>query len=289
MIDDGASRLPRLVEVGSETLARANYHTGFSRFVPDTANAVLAYHAVGSPGRFGNVSPARLRRDLEYLVSNFEVVDLPRVLEPGPEKRVALTFDDAYDDFYENALPVVREFGVPVTLFVPVAFVDGGRPDLAYRFVESPSDRERFNDPAVHSRSDVPGPGVMSWDRLRAVAATDLVTVGNHTATHPDLARVTDPETLDEEIRAPRDRLEAELGRPVDRFCFPFGRHCDAARRVVRETHELSVTSRPGLLFDVDRRRPDPHLLPRLRAHEPEHEVRWNLSGLRWRLASAIG
>jgi peptidoglycan/xylan/chitin deacetylase (PgdA/CDA1 family) len=276
--------------VGLESLARADQVLGLTRLYPGRANAILVYHAVGNPDRFGNVSVERLRRDLQYLTTRYDVVDLPAVLEPGDTNRVAITFDDAYDDFYDNALPVLRDFSVPVTLFVPVGFVGDPAPELAYRLTESPSDHDRFNDPTVVASAagatSAPDPGVMSWDRLREVAATDLVTIGNHTATHPDLARLAEPGALDREIRASRDRLEDELGVTVDRFAFPFGRYCEESCAFVRGSHACSVTSEPGV---VSREGPtDPHCLPRIRAHQPEHRARFDLTLLRWQLLDRL-
>lgn len=274
------------LRAGFDALGWVDDRLEFSRLDPRPPNAVLTYHAVGSPGRYGNVSVERFRRDLRYLTRRFDVVDLPGVLTPGSHGRVAVTFDDAYDDFADNALPVLREFDVPATLFVPAGLVGGGPPELAYRLARSPASFDRFNDPAVHADADVSESGVMSWERLRSVADDELVTVGNHSMTHPDLGQVTDAEALDHEIRDARDRLAAELDVDVDRFCFPFGRHSAAARRVVRESHALSVTTRAGVVFDPAGT--DPHFLPRIDAHGPEHEVHWNLSGIRWRLSERV-
>ncbi|RDI69639.1 polysaccharide deacetylase family protein [Halopelagius longus] len=277
----------RLERAGFEALGRADRRLGFSHLYPDEANGVLMYHAVGSPEKYGNVSVGRFRRDLEYLTTHFEVCDLPAVLDDDGGKRVALTFDDAYDDFYENVLPLLRRYGVPATLFVPVAFVGGGRTDLAYRFGRSPAEFDRYNDPEAHRDYGGPAPGVMSWDRLREVAADELVTVGNHTRTHPDLSRLSAPSDLEPEIVGARDELAERLGVDIDRFCFPYGRYSEEAAELVAETHDVSVTSRRGLLFDPASN--DGHLLPRVRAHDPEHRVRWDLSAVRWRLVERLG
>ena len=39
-----------------------------------------------------------------------------------------IVFDDAYRDFLENALPILREKNMPVTMFVPVESIDTGKP-----------------------------------------------------------------------------------------------------------------------------------------------------------------
>ncbi|MDS0295139.1 polysaccharide deacetylase family protein [Halogeometricum luteum] len=281
----------RAVRAGFDALERLDAATGFSRLYPDESNAILAYHAVGRPAGYGNVSIERFRRDVAYVTEHFEAADLPDVLEPSGGKRVAFTFDDALDDFYENALPVLREHRIPATLFVPVDFVGGGPDGHAYRFAESPAERASFNDPAAFADESFPDPAVMSWDRLREVAADPLVTVGTHTRTHLDLGRVRDAETLEREIVGARDELEDRLGVDVDRFCYPFGRYTEEAVEAVRASHAMAVTSRPGVVRgggSADAGSPDRYRLPRVRAHETERRVRWDLSGLRWRLTECV-
>ena len=101
----------RLLRSGvSNALALGEHRLGFSRWLPNASNAILTYHSVGDPGKYGNVSPERLRRDLRYLIEAFEVVDLPDVLRAptSGSKRVAVTFDDGYENFYTYALPLCR-------------------------------------------------------------------------------------------------------------------------------------------------------------------------------------
>lgn len=274
---------------GEELAARAYEHVPLPRSVTPSPNAIVAYHAVGTPAQFGNVSRKRLRRDLEYLTSEFTVVDLPGVIDPSEDGGVALTFDDAYQDFYRNVLPLLREFDVPATLYVPAGFVGGVPPAYAYRFHCSPATIEQFNDGIDRSTLSNPPtidrpPKMMSWEQLRAVAREELVSIGNHTLTHPDLAALTDQETLEAEILGARRKLRDELEIEIDRFCFPYGRFSEEALDIVRETHASAVTSRPGVIRPCDGGNLDLHRLPRIRAHEPEHRVRWRLSGLREQL-----
>ncbi len=263
-------------------LARLDYRLRFSHRVDNRGNAILMYHAVGDPERYGNVSADRLRRDLRYVRDTFDVVGLREVYETAGDdaKTVAVTFDDAYQNFYRHALPVVRELGVPVTVFVPTGYVDGGNEDLAYRFVESPDERDDYNERDAHRVRTV-DPAVMTTEQLEALADEPLVTLGNHTRTHPDLQRITDRETLESEIVGAKADLESTLGITVDQFCFPYGRYSREALDVVRESHDVAVTTAQRLVSADD----DPHRLPRLPAHVPEPEMRWDLADLRWKLS----
>jgi peptidoglycan/xylan/chitin deacetylase (PgdA/CDA1 family) len=45
-----------------------------------------------------------------------------------PEKCVSLTFDDGYYDFYKVALPILKEFNFPATLYLTTSYVHYNRP-----------------------------------------------------------------------------------------------------------------------------------------------------------------
>jgi peptidoglycan/xylan/chitin deacetylase (PgdA/CDA1 family) len=274
----------RLKSACSAALARSLHEAGLHGRLPGTRDAILTYHAVGDPGRYGNVSVERLRRDIEYLCRHYQVVDLPAVLEPSDEKRIALAFDDGYECFFHEVLPVLEAFEVPATLFVPVGFVGQSRPEFAYRFFRLPAEVPSFNDIEANADIEAPAPGVMSWTQLQAVADNPLVTIGNHTLTHPDLESVTDQTTLEFEVRTAQTRLREELDVVVDRFSYPFGRYTESARALVAETHDCAVTSTPGLVESP--RATERYTLPRIRTHLPVAEVRWELTDLRWWLGS---
>jgi Predicted xylanase/chitin deacetylase len=84
-----------------------------------------------SPNAILQVQPDFLAYCLERLRAlDIDVVSLDEALErlAAPNKGrsfVVLTFDDAYRDNLEHALPILRAHQAPFTLYVPTAFVDG--------------------------------------------------------------------------------------------------------------------------------------------------------------------
>jgi len=57
---------------------------------------------------------------------------------------------------------------------------------------------------------------------LRRLAADDLVDVGGHSISHPELAKLAVPEQ-DHELRTSKDRLEHVLGRKITALAYPHG------------------------------------------------------------------
>lgn len=62
----------------------------------------------------------------------------------------------------------------------------------------------------------------MTWDEVRMLSTSPLVTIGAHTKTHSALAKLTDKDAYDE-IIVTRSNLERNLGREVRHLAFPFG------------------------------------------------------------------
>ena len=65
------------------------------------------------------------RRQLEYMKKNFNIVTMEQVMDAVegkcelPLKALLLTFDDGYVDNYIYALPLLEEFGVQGSFFIP--------------------------------------------------------------------------------------------------------------------------------------------------------------------------
>lgn len=246
-------------------LARVDASIGASRLVPDTSNVVLRYHSVGGSG-YEDVPPTRFRADLAVLTDRYEVADLPVVVAGAGDrtKRIALTFDDGYESFHANVLPVLEEFAVPATVFV----IADAATESAFR-----------HDPPEHVDA------YMTVSQLRDLVDHELVTVGNHTASHPRLSTVADPGRLEAEICGARHRLEELLGTTVDRFSYPYGDYDARSLAMVRNSHECAVTVEAGHLSD----RPDPHRLPRENGALAPELVRWRVTGLARTLRTILG
>lgn len=220
-----------------------------------TRDAIVMYHSVGDA--FGNphgkFRTQRFARQLDRIRRTADIVPLPELLEtPVTEhKRVAVTFDDGYEDFLTNALPVLQRADVPATLFVI--------PDR----VGTEWHQSGYDRPAR----------LLSWDQLATVADDPLIDIGNHTLTHPDLTTLDD-EQLRREINGAHDRLRDRLGVDVTGFCYPGGSYDGRVADIVAQRHEYAVTVRFGLSpTEWDR-----FELPRIDGARSPAVVRWELS-----------
>ena len=94
---------------------------------------ILAYHRVNDDGAnfFPGVPVAAFRRQMEAVSRHATVLPLGELMERGargdlPPRCVAITFDDGYRDNFECAYPVLREFGLPATIFLATGAIETG-------------------------------------------------------------------------------------------------------------------------------------------------------------------
>lgn len=100
---------------------------------------MLMYHAVigrplpGEKASHSNVSVESFESQVQYLAEHYDVMHLHEyvsALREGrkvPSETVIITFDDGYETVYSQALPILKKYGVPATVFLSVDFVDSGK------------------------------------------------------------------------------------------------------------------------------------------------------------------
>jgi len=205
-----------------------------SRPRDDEAGArILLYHRVADDEDELAVTPARFREQMETLARDgYRVLGVPLAYDAvvrGDLTRptVGLSFDDAFRDVAENALPTLEELGFSATAFVTTGVADG---------------RARFGWYGARRQ-----PAVLGWDELTELDANGVLGFEAHTVTHPDL-RALDERTARDEIADSKSELEAWLGRPVTAFAYPTGLFGERERRLVGEAgFAVAVSCEPGL------------------------------------------
>jgi peptidoglycan/xylan/chitin deacetylase (PgdA/CDA1 family) len=184
---------------------------------------VLMYHRVAETGIFDlsvddwNVSPARLEKQLQWLVGNAECVPLKNVLHQcshaGKSKPVvALTFDDGFANFRHSVLPLLERYRIPATLFVVTRYVGSEEP---YPF-DHWAQKNRVRVPMIAWRP-------ITWAEIEECAKSDLVSVGSHSHSHFNAMNVED-ELLGQEATISYELLAGHLGSRAGSFyAYPFG------------------------------------------------------------------
>ncbi len=196
--------------------------------------SILMYHQVGHfpsmrTHRANYCDAGRFAAQMALLHHlGWRVLDLDQALtclrgeSPIPPRAVVLTFDDAYENFADHALPVLQRWGYPATVYAISGWL--GRP-IAWASQEPGR----------------PVPGLMSGSRLREVRAAGIA-VGSHSASHAKLGELG-PERQREELADSKAALEDLLGEPVRHLCYPFGSFDLGAVRAAAAAGYVSATT----------------------------------------------
>ncbi len=95
--------------------------------------AILIYHRVSpklDSWSLNPLSPLIFSEQIEYFRENYEILPLEylsRLIRDGgslPEKAVAITFDDGYNDNFRYAYPVLKKYNIPATIFLSTGYIN---------------------------------------------------------------------------------------------------------------------------------------------------------------------
>jgi peptidoglycan/xylan/chitin deacetylase (PgdA/CDA1 family) len=158
---------------------------------------VLYYHSIPSEHK------ERFARQMDRLTKLTKPINIDAVPRLNSGRRYSsVTFDDAFENVLDNALPELVKRSIPATIFVPADFL--GQPADWWPI----GARERQEK-------------ISTVERLKQLPP-ELATVGSHTLTHPKLPTLETAEA-EREICQSKTKLEQVLNRKIKIFSFPYG------------------------------------------------------------------
>lgn len=180
---------------------------------------VLMYHSIGDErDNDAVISKERFVEQMEFLDRNhYNLLTLDELAgyisqgKPLPEKPVVLTFDDGYRDTFDVAMPILKQYGFPSTVFIPAGEVGTN----------------------------------LTWEQLREMKAAGMQ-VGSHSYFHRELAKLSPAEQA-EEIAKSKEVLDRNLHQDTRWFCYPYGSYDDVTLKLLREKGlTIAVTTNAG-------------------------------------------
>lgn len=165
---------------------------------------ILTYHYIGNNPNpadkardYLSVAPDKFDEQMSYLSKNGYNAIILDSLDAGlmgkitlPPKPVVLTFDDGYIDFYLNAFPILKKYNLHAVSFIPTGLMGQGY--------------------------------YLSWAQIKQMDASGLISFEAHSVNHPNLTALT-PDQVKYQITESKKVLEAQLGKPVNFFAYPYG------------------------------------------------------------------
>ena len=113
-----------------------------------------------------------------------------------------LTIDDAFESFYLNAWPILKNKKIPFILFV--------------------------------NTREIGKHGYMTWNQIKEVDSSDLVTIGNHSHSHDYLIDWEDSK-IKSDLQTSIKFFKKELGYSPTVFSYPFGEYSSNLKKIVQD------------------------------------------------------
>ena len=196
--EDQVYHLPAEIAASVDTLNQSAKHPATSTIrLP-----ILLYHyiePINPKDRLRaslTVTPEKFAEQLALIKqANYESVTISQVAlllasTTAKEKKIALTFDDGYRDFYQYAFPLLQKYKIRATIYV------------IYDAINSPA--------------------YLSEQMIREMLASGLVEIGSHALDHKKLTSLSEAEAK-RQIFLSKKMFEERFKTPIDTFAYPYG------------------------------------------------------------------
>ena len=156
---------------------------------------------------------------------------------PKKDKKILLTIDDAFQSFYENAWPYLKEKKIPFVLFV--------------------------------STEPVGNKGYMSWEQIKEIDNSEFGVIGHHSHSHDYLIDKSHEEFLND-IKSSNLIFKYQLGYLPSLFSYPFGEYSKLMRDHISQNFKIAFGQHSGVI-DINKNKFE---LPRFPINEKYGEVK---------------
>ncbi len=178
--------------------------------------SILMYHSVANNKAFFTVTSNAFKQQLAYIKrKGYRVVflsELVKMMRTGKlfSNTVCITFDDGYQDNYKNALPLLKSYNFPATIFVTTGLMGG-----------------------VMRTSDNMEIPLITMDELKTMISSGLIECMPHTKNHIELDTLS-VEQAAQEIEASKEYIESATHMPARIFAYPRGKYTTELKEYLR-------------------------------------------------------
>lgn len=163
-----------------------------------------------------SLSPTDFAKQLDLIIERgYTTINFQNILENNiPSKSVILTFDDGYENFYQNAYPELKKRNMKAISYVIVNNIGKGN--------------------------------YMNREQIIEIEQNGIE-IGSHTLSHPDLAISSDTKAT-KEIVDSKAYLESLVGKKIISICYPSGKHSSATEDIIQNAgYIFAVTTKSGI------------------------------------------
>lgn len=190
---------------------------------------IFVYHRFGnSKYPSTNISLEDFQEHLSYLKNNnFKVITFGEAVDyinnpkiEYSEKIACITVDDGYNTFKSNAMPLLKKFGYPATLFINSESVGGGT--------------------------------YLNWNELKEVHEQGIE-IGNHSHSHAYFLNLHKSDRIDvfkKDVQKCQEDVKSHLGFYPDVFAYPYGEFDLEMKTALKELKfKASAAQNSGVMY----------------------------------------
>ena len=152
------------------------------------------------------------------VISLYELISFVKKGNLNNNRYAAITFDDGFKSNYKIAYKILQKLNIPATFYISPGYID------------------KKNNLYV------------TWDMLKEIITSDIISIGNHTYNHFILSTL-DIKQQRQEILNGKERLEDTLGINITSFAYPYGQPWHYTNETVNilrnEGYDFAVTAFP--------------------------------------------
>lgn len=232
-------------------------------FFPMKEVCILLYHSISDSDDPLAIAPKDFEKQLRILRHVANPVPLSDIVghingqKNIPDRSVAVTFDDGYRDVITEALPLLKKYQVPATIFVSLG----------------PSREELGN-----------GHALLSSEEIKVLSREPLIEIGSHAVSHRKLTRLSEREVYDE-LSMSKTELERLMGTICRYLAYPKGSVNPTVRTLTMEAkYDAGMCVKQGMI----QANGDPYLVKRVIVQQGigPFAFRWRLTRIMDWLAS---
>jgi len=184
---------------------------------------ILVYHGVSSKHK-ACIDSALFKEQMLYLLESYKIFPVDKIVtskEGQDSPCISITFDDAYVNLIDNALPLLNTHKVPATIYAPTNYLG------------------KMNEWDASTSIDLLP--IMDKKDLQDITFQGFH-VGSHTKNHKRLKGMNHNE-LFSEVADSKKILEDIVGHQVTSFAYPHGGRNDLDERAIHAVRDAGYST----------------------------------------------